>query len=229
MQFLQQTHTFNAELSNNKGVSIGHFDLYNSKFILTNLKCEPSSNDEKTAFCTAYKLGEEEYNLHYSNATVTDIKVSSKKMINIYNHFPISISSSSNAQDIVFNFNENIDSIVSKITFVNETSISPTCSKLSNYAIKCSAVFDYGGYFYVYFDEVKDENFVFVKGDKKGQDNTGGNNDSNGGNNNSNGGNNNSNGGNNNGDNTGSDDDSDSDNMNYIKMSSLILFLMLLF
>ena len=39
-------------------------------------------------------------------------------MINIYNHFPISISSSSNAQDIIFNFNENIDSIVSKITFV---------------------------------------------------------------------------------------------------------------
>ena len=237
-----QTHTFNAELSNNKGVSIVHFDLYNSKFILTNLKCEPSSSDEKTAFCTAYKLGEEEYNLHYSNATATNIKVSSKKMINIYNHFPISISSSSNAQDIVFNFNENIDSIVSKITFVNETSISPTCSKLSNYAIKCSAVFDYGGYFYVYIDGVKDENFVFVKGDKKGQDNTGGNNNSNGGNNNSNGGNNNSNGGNNNsnggnnnGDNTGSqggseiDDDSESDNMNYIKMSSLILFLILLF
>ena len=148
-------------------------------------------------------------------------------MINIYNHFPISISSSSNAQDIVFNFNENIDSIVSKITFVNETSISPTCSKLSNYAIKCSAVFDYGGYFYVQIDGVKDENFVFVKGDKKGQDNTGGNN-------NSNGGNNNSNGGNNNGDNAGSQggskiDDDSSDNMNYIKMSSLILFLMLLF
>ena len=231
-----QTHTFNAELSNNKGVSLIYFNLYNSEFRATNLKCEPSSSDEKTAFCTAYKLGEEEYNLYYSNASVTNIKVSSKKMINIYNHFPISISSSSNAQDIVFNFNENIDSIVSKITFVNETSISPTCSKLSNYAIKCSAVFDYGGYFYVYIDGVKDENFVFVKGDKKGQDNTGGNNDSNGGNNdsnggnnNSNGGNNNSNGGNNNGDNTGSDDDSDSDNMNYIKMSSLILFLMLLF
>ena len=86
------------------------------------LECEADSSDKKKAICSCKIYDEGEYYVRFKDGTeFKDLTVTAKNVPSLNSFYPISISPSSKEQTITLTFSDNISSYVDKVKFIVET------------------------------------------------------------------------------------------------------------
>ena len=177
------------------------------------MNCKADSTDETKAICRTYIYNEGEYYLTVNGTEFKNLTVTSKKLPLLNYYSPISIIPSLNSQTIILSFEEDISSYVNKITFVGAETLHPTCELISKYVLFCIAVFDKEDKYYISFDGYQTEKYInvneldnkMVEDNNEIKDEEGNNSDDDG------------------------DQGGQGEGVDYLKMSSLLFSLLLLF
>ncbi len=184
---------------------------------INKMTCKPDYSDSTKALCS---FSSDIYNLYYlsvegdyyislGNIEFQTLTVKAKNLPIVrygFDFSPYSIESSTEAQKVFLYFQDDASNYKNKIKFVGKETLTPTCELDSNYALICTATFTNDDKYAITIDDIYFNSFISVnKEDNTYQedvidDNT----------------------------NIIDDDDSDS-NVNYIKISSLLLLTLLLF
>ncbi len=184
---------------------------------INKMTCKPDYSDSTKALCS---FSSDIYNLYYlsvegdyyislGNIEFQTLTVKAKNLPIVrygFDFSPYSIESSTEAQKVFLYFQDDASNYKNKIKLVGKETLTPTCELDSNYALICTATFTNDDKYAITIDDIYFNSFISVnKEDNTYQedvidDNT----------------------------NIIDDDDSDS-NVNYIKISSLLLLTLLLF
>ena len=157
------SYTFILTVDTNIGIN--YIELYKKNFIGTDyifLDCEPDSLNETKAICNAQIYYEGDYKLMLNNTKIENINVSVKNVPKLVKFFPFSFSPSSNSQNVIFYFENDVSNYVDNVTFVGAETLTPTCELNSNYVLNCSTVFNKEDKYYLYLDDVNIGRFINV-------------------------------------------------------------------
>ena len=158
-------YTFILTVDTNVGINNINIRL-NKDIIYKNvyLYCEPDSLNETKAICNANDIFyyEGNFDLMLNNTKIKNINVSVKDVPKLVKFFPFSFSPSSNSQNIIFYFENDVSNYVNIITFVGAETLTPTCELNSNYVLNCSAVFNKEDKYYIFLDDVNIGSFINV-------------------------------------------------------------------
>ena len=170
------------------------------------LECKADSSDSTKALCTCYLYVEGDYYVSSGNKDFQTLSVKAKSLpINLYDFSPYSIESSTEAQKVFLYFIADASNYKDKIKFAGNETLTTTCELDSKYALICSATFTNDDKYAITIDDIYFDSFIYVnKEDNTYQEDVIDDDD------------------------TNIIDDSDS-NVNYIKISSLLLLTLLLF
>ena len=170
------------------------------------MECKADSSDSTKALCTCYLYVEGDYYVSSGNKDFQTLSVKAKSLpINLYDFSPYSIESSTEAQKVFLYFIADASNYKDKIKFAGNETLTTTCELDSKYALICSATFTNDDKYAITIDDIYFNSFIYVnKEDNTYQEDVIDDDD------------------------TNIIDDSDS-NVNYIKISSLLLLTLLLF
>ena len=170
------------------------------------MECKADSSDSTKALCTCYLYVEGDYYVSSGNKDFQTLSVKAKSLpINLYDFSPYSIESSTEAQKVFLYFKADASNYKDKIKFAGNETLTTTCELDSKYALICSATFTNDDKYAITIDDIYFNSFIYVnKEDNTYQEDVIDDDD------------------------TNIIDDSDS-NVNYIKISSLLLLTLLLF
>ena len=174
---------------------------------INKMTCKADSSDSTKALCFYYGLSfEGDYYVSSGNKDFQTLIVKAKSLpINLVGFSPYSIESSTEAQKVFLYFKADASNYKDKIKFAGKETLTTTCELSSNYALICSATFTNDDKYAITIDDIYFDSFIYVnKEDNTYQEDVIDDDD------------------------TNIIDDSDS-NVNYIKISSLLLLTLLLF
>ena len=178
---------------------------------INKMTCKPDYSDSTKALCSFssdlyYLSVEGDYYVSLGNIEFQTLTVKAKTLpINLVDFFPYSIEPSTEAQKVFLYFRDDASNYKNKIKFVGKETLTPTCELDSNYALICTATFTNDDKYAITIDDIYFNSFIYVnKEDNTYQEDVIDDDD------------------------TNIIDDSDS-NVNYIKISSLLLLTLLLF
>ena len=158
-------YTFILTVDTNLGINNINIKLYKDIFIGSNyifLDCEPDSLNETKAICNTEFYYEGDYKLMLNNTKIENINVSVKDVPKLVKFFPFSFSPSSNSQNVIFYFENDVSNYVDNVTFVGAETLTPTCDLNSNYVLNCSSVFNKEDKYYLTLDDVNIGRFINV-------------------------------------------------------------------
>ena len=127
------------------------------------LECEADSSDKKKAICNC-KIDEGEYYVRFKDGTeFKDLTVTAKNVPSLNSFYPISISPSSKEQTITLTFSDNISSYVDKVKFIVETEpVVTKCTADSSIVLQCSAVFNNENNYFITIDGANTGKFINI-------------------------------------------------------------------
>jgi hypothetical protein len=177
---------------------------YNSN--INKMTCNADSSDSTKALCTCYLYDDGDYYVSLGNIDFQAVTVKAKSLpIELVGFSPYSIESSTEAQKVFLYFKDDASNYKDKIKFAGKEILTPTCELDSKYALICSATFTNDDKYAITIDDIYFNSFIYVnKEDNTYQEDVIDDDD------------------------TNIIDDSDS-NVNYIKISSLLLLTLLIF
>ena len=158
-------YTFILTVDTNVGINNINIRLYKDIIYKdVHLHCEPDSLNETKAICNTNDdfYYEGNFYLMLNNTKIENINVSVKDVPKLVKFFPFSFSPSSNSQNIIFYFENDVSNYVNIITFVGAETLTPTCELNSNYVLNCSAVFNKEDKYYIFLDDVNLGSFINV-------------------------------------------------------------------